>query len=130
MTAKAASVGTVSLLLLALLGVAVMLIAKGSSAPVATGVCIGAGLGGLNLLIEALSLSYALRRRPSATLAVSLGGFLVRLALVSALTVVFAKSTRVSAVAFALTYVTTFLAFLVVQIWAISRVSRGARSKA
>jgi hypothetical protein len=130
MTAKAASVGTVALLLLALLGVAVMLIAKGSSAPVAIGVCVGAGLGGLNLLIESLSLGYTLRRRPSATLAVSLGGFIVRLVLVSVLTVVFAKSTRVSAVAFALTYVTTFLAFLVVQIWAISRISRGTRSKA
>ncbi len=45
--------------------------------------------------------------------------------LVSALTIWFAKTESVDPVTFALTYVASFLGFLGVQIWAVSRIQRG-----
>ena len=64
------------------------------------------------------------RLAPSATLAGSLGGFAVRLVLVSVLRLVFAKTDAVDAVTFALAYVASFLLFVGLQVWAVSRVLR------
>jgi len=128
MTARTAAVGTGLLFLLACLGAAGFMIWKGMSEPALIGLLSGVALGGLNLLVEALSLSWALRKKPSATLAVSLGGFCFRLVAVSVLTIVFHKSPSlgVSPVTFALAYVASFFAFLVLQVWAVSRVQRVA----
>ena len=130
MTARTAATGIGVLLLLAILGIAGWLVAEGSSEPALVGLLSGVALGGLSLLGEALALSWALRKKPSATLAVSLGGFVVRLVTVSVLTIVFHRSPSlgVDAVAFALTYVASFFAFLVLQVWAVSRVQKGAGS--
>lgn len=128
MTARTAAIGVGVLFLLVLLGAGIWVILGGVTAPVLTGLFVGIALGGLNLLIEALSLGWALRKRPSATLAISLGGFLVRLVMVSALTIWFAKLESVDAPAFALAYVASFMAFLGLQIWAISRALNKAGS--
>jgi len=128
MTARKAVIGTGVLLLLALLGAAGALIAKGASKPVLTGLLLGVGLGGLNLAVESFSMSWAFRRKPAAILAVSLGGFLVRLVLVCGLTIWFAGLASVDAVTFALTYVATFLAFIGFQIWAVAKITGDAGS--
>ncbi|MHC4469466.1 MAG: hypothetical protein ACYTDY_02955 [Planctomycetota bacterium] len=130
MTARTAALGIVLLLLLALLGSAGILVLRGVTAPVLTGLLVGAGLGGLNLLVESLSLSWALKKKPSATLAISLCGFLIRLVMVSVLIIWFARTPSVDAVAFALAYVASFFVFLVLQVWAISRVQGKAGTPA
>ena len=131
MTARTAAIGIGGLLLLAVLGAAGWLMVKGTSEPALTGLLSGVALGGLSLLGEALALSWALRKKLSATLAVSLLGFVVRLVTVSVVTIVIAKMPslgRDAAVAFALAYVASFFAFLVLQVWAVSRVQKGAGS--
>ena len=119
MTARTAAVGIGVMTLLALLGVAVVVAAQGTSAPALTGLLLGAALGGLSLAAEALSLGWALKRKPSWMLGVSLGGFGLRLVLVSALTIWFACLDSVDAVTFALTYVASVLLFI--GAWAIIR---------
>jgi cytosine/uracil/thiamine/allantoin permease len=57
---------------------------------------------------------------------VSLGGFGLRLVLVSVLTVVFAGMESIDVVAFALAYVASFLVFLGLQVWAVSRMQARA----
>ena len=52
---------------------------------------------------------------------ISLGGFFLRLVLVVVLTLVFDGIEAVNAVTFALTYVVSFLAFVGIQVWAVSR---------
>ncbi len=126
MTARAATTGILLLLLLAVLAIGLFMLSAGSPARQWIGLFLGLGLGGLNLFVESLSLTWALRKRPSATMFVSLGGFGVRLVLVSVLTIVFAKSRTVSAVAFALAYVASFLAFLVLQVWAVTKIQNKA----
>jgi cytosine/uracil/thiamine/allantoin permease len=130
MTPRKAVLGIVLLLLLAIMGSAGILVWKGVTAPVLTGLLVGAGLGGVNLLVESLSLSWALRNKPSATLAVSLFGFFLRLVIVSALIIWFARTKSVSAVAFALAYMASFFVFLALQIWVVSRVQGSARTPA
>jgi hypothetical protein len=133
MTARTAAVGIGILLLLAIVGAAGVLIAKGTTGPGVIGLLLGIGLGGLNLCMEGFSLSWALRRRPSATLGVSLGGFALRLVMVCGLTLWFGNLESVDAMVFALAYVASFMVFLGLQIWAITRMldnagpSRGAK---
>ena len=122
MTARKAAVGSVVLLLLALLGTGAVLIMEGANEPAVTGALVGVGLGGLGLCIESFGLSWALRNKPSWALGVSLGGFFLRLVLVVALTLVFDGVESVSAVTFALTYVASFLAFVGIQVWVVNRV--------
>jgi hypothetical protein len=122
MTARKAAVGIVILLLLTLLGVGVVLIMQGDQ-PAVTGALVGVGLGGFGLCIESFGLSWAMKKKLSWTLGVSLGGFLLRLVLVVALTLVFDGVESVSAVTFALTYVASFLAFVGIQVWVVSRVT-------
>lgn len=125
MTSRAAVSGIGILLLLALVGVGAVVIAGGATQPTLIGFFVGIGLGCLNLCLEALSMGWALRRKPSAMMAVSLGGFFFRLVLVSALVIVFSRMPdKVNAVSFALSYMASFLAFLGLQIWAVSRVSK------
>ena len=101
------------------------MLARGTTQPALTGLFLGIGLGGLNLSLEAFSLSWALRKKPSVLLAVSLGGFGFRLVLVSVLIIVFGQMQEsVNVLTFALAYVASFLAFLGLQIWAVSRVQR------
>lgn len=124
MTARAAAVGVGVLLLLVLLGVAGLLALRGTSPPVLIGLLVGLALGGLNLAFESLSLAWALRRKPSAVMGLSLGGFAVRLVMVAVLTIVFARTSSVDAATFALTYVASFLAFVGLQIWIVARLNR------
>ena len=128
MTARTAAVGIGALLMMAVLGAAAWMAVEGTSEPALVGLLTGVALGGLSLLGEALLLSWALRKKPSATLAVSLGGFVVRLVTVSVLTIVLHRSPSlgVSPVTFALAYVASFFAFLVLQVWAGSRVQKGS----
>jgi hypothetical protein len=130
MTARAAQAGVVTLLVLATFGIGAVLIGRELSGPSMNGLLIGAGLGGLNLLVEAFALLWALAKRPTATLKLSLGGFFFRLVLVSVLIVVFHGVESVDAVTFGLTYVASFFLFLGLQIWIISRVlARSGSSK-
>ena len=121
MTARKAAAGMVVLILLALIGTGVVLIGQKGSDATLTGALVGVGLGGLSLFVESLSLTWALRQKPTWTLGISLGGFFVRLVLVVVLTLVFDGIESVSAVTFALTYVVSFLAFVGIQVWAVSR---------
>jgi hypothetical protein len=127
MTARKAAAGIVVLLLLALIGTGVVLIGQGADEPALTGALVGIGLGGLSLFVESMSLSWALRQKPSWTLGVSLGGFTVRLVLVVTLTLVFKDVAAVSASTFALTYVASFLAFVGIQVWAVNRMMEKAK---
>jgi uncharacterized membrane protein len=126
MTARAAAAGIGILLLLVLVGVTGILILKGTSPPVLIGLLVGAALGGLNLALESFSMSWALRVKPSWVLGVSLGGFALRLVTVAVLTIVFHGTPQVDATTFALTYVASFLAFVGVQVWVVSRLTRKA----
>ena len=131
MTARKAAAGLVVLILLALIGIGLVLIGQGGDDATLTGALVGVGLGGLSLLIESVSLTWSLRQKPSWTLGISLGGFFVRLVLVVVLTLVFDGIESVSAVTFALTYVVSFLAFVGVQVWAVSRMmDRASRARA
>ena len=91
MTSRAAVTGIGILLLIALIGAGMAVIAGGVKQPTMIGFFVGIGLGCLNLCLEAFSMSWALRRKPSAVMAVSLGGFFFRLVLVSALIIVFSR---------------------------------------
>ena len=124
MTAGKAVAGIGVLLLLSLIGIAAYLISEGASTPGVIGVLIGVALGGLNLFGESVSLSWALRKKPSWTLGLSLGGFLLRMTLVVVLTLVFHGVESVGAGPFALTYAASFLAGIAVQIWVVSRVMK------
>ena len=128
MTARKAAVGILLLLLLALIGAGMVLISQGADEPAVTGALVGVGLGGLGLCIESLGLAWALRNKPTWALGVSLGGFFVRLVLVVSLTLVFDGVPSVSAVTFALTYVASFLAFVGIQVWVVSRVMSPGKS--
>ena len=55
---------------------------------------------------------------------VSLGGFGLRLVLVCVLTIVFAYTASVDAATFALSYVGSFLAYVILQVWVVSRMQR------
>ena len=121
MTARKAAAGMVVLILLALVGTGLVLIGQKGSDATLTGALVGVGLGGLSLLLESLSLAWSLRQKPSWTLGISLGGFFLRLVLVVVLTLVFDGIEAVNAVTFALTYVVSFLAFVGIQVWAVSR---------
>ena len=120
--------GLVALLVLTVLGIGGVIAAQGASERVLNGFLVGAGLGGLSLLIESFSLVWALKKKPSVTLALSLVGFTSRLVLVCVLTLVLRESASVDAVTFALTYVASFLLFVGVQILAVSRLQRKAGS--
>mgnify|MGYP003573196965 FL=1 len=56
MTARTAAIGVGVLFLLALLGAGIWMILGGATMPILTGLFVGIALGGLNLLIDALSL--------------------------------------------------------------------------
>jgi hypothetical protein len=127
MTARKAAVGIAILLLLTVFGTGVVLIKQGSQ-PAWTGALVGVGLGGLGLCIESFGLSWAMKKKLTWTLGVSLGGFLLRLVLVVTLTLVFDGVESVSAVTFALTYVASFLVFAGIQLWVVSRVMTPAPS--
>lgn len=120
MTARKAAVGIVVLLVLTLIGTLLVLLRQ-ANVPAVTGALIGAGLGGIGLCVEAFSLSWALKEKPSWTLGVSFGGFLSRLIVVVVLIFVFRDVESVSVWTFALTYVASFLAFVGIQVWAVNR---------
>lgn len=131
MTARKAAAGMVVLTLLALIGTGLVLVGQKGSDATLTGALVGVGLGGLSLFVESISLTWALRQKPSWTLGISLGGFFTRLVLVVVLTLVFDGIESVSAVTFALTYVVSFLAFVGIQVWAVSRMmDRASRARA
>ena len=120
MTARTAAVGIVALLFLTVIGTFVVLLRQ-ANMPAVTGALIGAGLGGLGLCVEGFSLSWALRKKPTWTLGVSLGGFFSRMVVVVVLIFVFRDVESVSVWTFALTYVASFLAFVGIQVWAVNR---------
>ena len=61
---------------------------------------------------------------------VSLGGFGLRLVLVCVMTIVFAKTESVDAATFALAYVGSFLAYLVLQVWVVAKMQSKASAGA
>ena len=91
MTSRAAAIGIGILTLLALGLLAGAMKMAGGSPPIWIGLFVGVALGGLNLLFESLSLTWALKKEPSAMLFVSLesnptpffGGQLVPLPILS-----------------------------------------------
>lgn len=126
MTPRLAAIGIGGLTLVALGLLAWAMTAAGGSPPIWLGLFVGVALGGLNLLFESLSLTWALKKEPSAMLLVSLGGFGLRLVLVCVLTIVFARTESVNAATFALSYVGSFLAYLVLQVWVVTRMQHQA----
>ena len=130
MTATKAAVGIVVLLVLAVIGTLVVLFWQ-RDMPAVTGALVGAGLGGMGLCVEAFSLSWALRNKPTWALGVSLGGFFSRMVVVVVLIFVFRDVESVSVWTFALTYVASFLAFVGIQVWAVSRMmDKASRARA
>jgi hypothetical protein len=131
MTASRTKVGALRLLvivmgLLTVAALVAIVALRGLEGPVLAGLAIGAGLGGLNLAVGGFLLSWALRRRPKAALAVSLGGFFVRLGLLLGLTYAFWSVPSVDAVTFAIGFVVFFFLFLVVEIGIVGRASKRA----
>ena len=67
-----------------------------------------------------------MRRRPTAALAVSLGGFFLRLVILLGLTYWFWDMPSVSAITFAISFVVFFFLFLFVEVGIVSRASKGS----
>jgi hypothetical protein len=98
----------------------------GPTGPVFAGLGIGAGLGGLNLALGGWLLSWTMRRKPKAALAVSLGGFFVRLVILLGLMYWFWHVPSVDAITFAISFVVFFFLFLFVEVGIVSRASKGS----
>ncbi len=97
----------------------------GPTGPVFAGLGIGAGLGGFNLVVGGWLLSWTLRYRPKATIAVTMGGFFLRLGLLLGLTYWFWEVPSVNAITFAVSFVVFFFLFLFVEVGIVSRASKG-----
>jgi hypothetical protein len=124
MTASRALIGVALMGALSVAALGILVVARGLSGPTLAGLGIGAGLGGANLALGGWLLSWTLRRKPSAALAVSLGGFFFRLGILLVLTYVFWGNPGVDAVTFAVSFVVFFFLFLVVEIAIVSRAAR------
>jgi hypothetical protein len=102
----------------------VVLLVRGLDGPALAGLGIGGALGAVNLAAGGLLLAFTLRRRPKAALAVSLGGFFVRLGVLLGLTYGFSTVEAVDEITFAVSFVVFFFLFLVVEIGIVSRASK------
>ena len=85
------------------------------------GAAIGAGLGLLNLAVGYLLTKRSLRHGMKSAMATLLGGFLFRLLLVVALVLAFHKADAISEVAFALSFLVFFFAYIGLEILLVDR---------
>jgi hypothetical protein len=126
MTMSRVVVGALVMGLLTAAALVAVVLKWGTTGPVLAGLGIGAGLGGINLVVSGWLLSWAMRRRPKAALAVSLGGFFLRLVILMGLTYWFWDMPSVEAVTFAISFVIFFFLFLFVEVGIVSRASKGS----
>jgi len=89
------------------------------------GAGIGAGLGLLNLAVGYLLTRRSLRRGMKSALRTLLGGFFARLLAVVGLTLAFQRTEAVDAVAFALTFLVFFFAYLGLEVLLVERTLTG-----
>ncbi len=115
-TAGVAMIGGMTLLLALLIGWLVRF-----DGPGLVGAAVGAGLGIVNLVVGYWITKRSLRRSMDSALGVLLGGFLVRLAAVAVLIVVFGKTETVDATAFALTFMVFFFLFIMLEMLLVQR---------
>jgi hypothetical protein len=121
---SALSILTAAMGLFTVAALVAVVVYRGLDGAVLVGLGLGAGLGAVNLAAGGFLLSWTLRRRPKWALAVSLGGFFVRLGLLLGLTYAFWAPEWVDAVTFAIGFVVFFFLFLVVEIGIVGRVSK------
>ena len=94
------------------------------------GTVVGAGLGIVNLAVGYLVTRRALRRGMKSAMATLAGGFFARLLVVVGLMVVFQRTKTVDPVAFALTFLVFFFAYLGVEVLLVERSLDGTRRAA
>lgn len=94
------------------------------------GTVVGAGLGILNLAVGYLVTRRALRRGMKSAMATLAGGFFARLLVVVGLMVFFQRTKTVDPVAFALTFLVFFFAYLGVEVILVERSLNGTRRTA
>ena len=94
------------------------------------GTAVGAGLGLLNLAVGFLVTRRALKRGMKSAMTTLLAGFLARLLLVVGLMVVFQRTKAADPVAFALTFLVFFFAYLGVEVILVERSLDGTRRAA
>jgi hypothetical protein len=94
------------------------------------GTAIGAGLGLLNLAVGYLVTRRALKRGMKSAMATLAGGFLVRLLVVVGLMIVLQRTGAADPVAFALTFLVFFFAYLGVEMLLVERSLNGSRRPA
>ena len=90
------------------------------------GVAVGAGLGLLNLVVGSWVTLRSLRKGMKSAMRTLLGGFLVRLLLVACLVVAFQRTGAVDAVAFALSFMVFFFAYLGLEVLLVERSLNGS----
>ena len=95
----------------------------------ARGSLVGAGLGLLNLMVGYFMTQRALRHGLSTAMATIASGFIGRLIVVTALTLVFQRTDLANPTSFALTFMLFFFVHLVVEVLMVQR-SLGAARKA
>jgi len=89
------------------------------------GLAIGAGLGVLNLAVGGWITLRALRRGMRSAMATLLGGFFARLVAVAGLVILFQRTDGVDAIAFALSFMIFFFAYLGVEVLLVERRTNG-----
>jgi hypothetical protein len=94
------------------------------------GAAIGAGLGLLNLVLGYVVTRRALRRGMKSAMRTLLVGFFARLLAVVGLMVAFQRTGAANPVAFALTFLVFFFAYLAVEVILVERSLNGTRRAA
>ena len=94
------------------------------------GTVVGAGLGLLNLVVGWLVTRRALRKGMKSAMATLAGGFFARLIAVVGLMILFQRTGAADPVAFALTFLVFFFAYLGVEVLLVERSAGNARRAA
>ena len=89
--------------------------------PGLVGTAIGAGLGLANLVVGLVMARRALRHGMQSAMRTLLGGFFGRMVVLAVLILVFQRTARVDEVAFALSFMVLFFAFLGVELYLVER---------
>jgi len=89
------------------------------------GLAIGAGLGVLNLAVGGWITLRALRRGMKSAMATLLGGFFARMLVVVGLLILFQRTGGVDPVAFALSFMIFFFAYLGMEVLLVERGTNG-----
>jgi len=126
----AATVGAALLCAIVVLALIAILASRPLEGRSWVGVGVGALLGGLNLALGYVATGRALRKSPQAALRAVVVGFLLRLVAIVALLLFFRSKAWIDVVAFALSFMAFFCAFLVLEVQMVQRSLQGSRRAA